>query len=175
MAFDSGNGYIISKSLKKSLQEDRKWAIDQTGYTVADKNFKYKSRIITVIVKDQEGNKRLLKQKAVVYWSKHFYNREIIDKYHGLSRIENQFEELKEPLETRPVYVKTKERIHAHLLLCVIFEEAAQRLLECILDNEKGCDTIFSGVEQRLSDGRLTEPSDRKTTDSEEAERFKIE
>lgn len=120
MAFDSGNGYIISKSLKKSLQEDRKWAIDQTGCTVADKNFKYKSRIITVIVKDQEGNKRQLKQKAVVYWSKHFYNREIIDKYHGLSRIENQFEELKEPLETRPVYVKTKERIHAHLLLCVI-------------------------------------------------------
>ena len=120
MAFDSGNGYIISKSLKKSLQEDRKWAIDQTGYTVADKNFKYKSRIITVIVKDQEGNKRQLKQKAVVYWSKHFYNREIIDKYHGLSRIENQFEELKESLETRPVYVKTKERIHAHLLLCVI-------------------------------------------------------
>ena len=120
MAFDSGNGYIISKSLKKSLQEDRKWAIDQTGYTVADKNFKYKSRIITVIVKDQEGNKRQLKQNAVVYWSKHFYNREIIDKYHGLSRIENQFEELKESLETRPVYVKTKERIHAHLLLCVI-------------------------------------------------------
>lgn len=120
MAFDSGNGYIIRKSLKKSLQEDRKWAIDQTGYTVADKNFKYKSRIITVIVKDQEGNKRQLKQKAVVYWSKHFYNREIIDKYHGLSRIENQFEELKESLETRPVYVKTKERIHAHLLLCVI-------------------------------------------------------
>ena len=120
MAFDSGNGYIISKSLKKSLQEDRKWAIDQTGYTVADKNFKYKSRIITVIVKDQEVNKRQLKQKAVVYWSKHFYNREIIDKYHGLSRIENQFEELKESLETRPVYVKTKERIHAHLLLCVI-------------------------------------------------------
>lgn len=120
MAFDSGNGYIISKSLKKSLQEDRKWAIDQTGYTVADKNFKYNSRIITVIVKDQEGNKRQLKQKAVVYWSKHFYNREIIDKYHGLSRIENQFEELKESLETRPVYVKTKERIHAHLLLCVI-------------------------------------------------------
>ena len=46
--------------------------------------------------------------------------REIIDKYHGLSRIENQFEELKGPLETRPVYVKTKEHIHAHLLLCMI-------------------------------------------------------
>lgn len=47
-------------------------------------------------------------------------DREIIDKYHGLSRIENQFEELKGPLETRPVYVKTKEHIHAHLLICMI-------------------------------------------------------
>lgn len=202
---DDGNRYIISKSLKKSLQEDREWAIDQTGYTVVDKNFKYKSRVITVRAKDQEGNKRQLKQKTVVYWSKHFYDRdvaehqsflefikklkespesfrvtkaqagslkrfiskevlnketgevfdsrkllamidekkleeftslmgyyqirtsevdmddrEIIDKYHGLSRIENQFEELKGPLETRPVYVKTKEHIHAHLLLCMI-------------------------------------------------------
>ena len=46
--------------------------------------------------------------------------REVIDKYHGLSRIENQFEELKGPLETRPIYVKTKEHIHAHLLICMI-------------------------------------------------------
>ena len=37
-----------------------------------------------------------------------------------LSRIENQFEELKEPLETRPVYVKTKEHIHAQLLIYMI-------------------------------------------------------
>ena len=47
-------------------------------------------------------------------------DQEVIDKYHGLSRIENQFEELKGPLETRPVYVKTKEHIHAHLLICMI-------------------------------------------------------
>lgn len=47
-------------------------------------------------------------------------DREIIDKYHGLSKIENQFKELKRPLETRPVYVKTKEHIHAHLLICMI-------------------------------------------------------
>ncbi len=31
-------------------------------------------------------------------------DQEVIDKYHGLSRIENQFEELKGPLGTRPVY-----------------------------------------------------------------------
>ncbi len=202
---DDGNGYIISKSLKKSTKEDREWAMDQDGYTIVDENFKYKSRVITVSVKDSDGKSRKIRQKSVVYWSRHFYNRdvaehksflefieklkespesfrvtkdqagslkkfmskeivnketgeiydsrkllrmvdekkleeftelmgyyqirtsevdmddrEVIDKYHGLSRIENQFEELKGPLETRPIYVKTKEHIHAHLLICMI-------------------------------------------------------
>ena len=202
---DDGNGYIISKSLKKSTKEDREWAMEQEGYVVVDENFKYKSRIITAKAKDTEGKSREIRQKSVVYWSKHFYDRdvaehksflefikklkespesfrvtkaqagslkkfmsndivntetgevydsrkllgmidekkleeftelmgyyqirtsevdmddrEVIDKYHGLSRIENQFEELKGPLETRPVYVKTKEHIHAHLLICMI-------------------------------------------------------
>ena len=31
-------------------------------------------------------------------------DQEVIDKYHGLSRIENQFEELKGPLGMRTVY-----------------------------------------------------------------------
>ena len=31
---------------------------------------------ITVTAKNQEGDKRQLKQKAVVYWSKHFYDRD---------------------------------------------------------------------------------------------------
>lgn len=202
---DDGNGYIISKSLKKSTEKERAWAIDQNGYTIVDDNFKFKSKIISVTVKDKEGKKRELKQKSVTYWSRHFYDRdvaehqsfldfikklkespetfrvtkaqagslkkfmskdivneetgelldsrkllamiddkkleeytalmgyyqirtselemddrEIIDKYHGLSRIENQFEEMKGPLQTRPIYVKTKEHIHAHLLICMI-------------------------------------------------------
>lgn len=202
---DDGNGYIISKSLKKTTKEDREWALDQEGYTVVDKNFKYKSRIITVTVKDKDGNKRKIQQKSVVYWSKHFYDRDVaehrkfldfidklqkspnsfrvtkaqagslkklmskdvvnkdtgevldsrkllgmidkkkleeytgimgyyqirtselemddldvIDKYHGLSRIENQFEEMKGPLDTRPIYLRTPEHIEAHLLLCMI-------------------------------------------------------
>ena len=45
---------------------------------------------------------------------------EVIDKYHGLSRIENQFQEMKGPLGVRPVYVNTEEHIYAHLLTCMI-------------------------------------------------------
>ena len=46
--------------------------------------------------------------------------KEIIDTYHGLSRIEEQFRTMKGSLETRPVYVRTPEHIKAHLLICMI-------------------------------------------------------
>ena len=43
---------------------------------------------------------------------------EIIDKYHGLTRLEDQFREMKSTLDTRPIFVNTQEHIHAHLLIC---------------------------------------------------------
>lgn len=45
---------------------------------------------------------------------------EIIEKYHGLTQIEDQFRVMKSDLETRPIYVRTKEHIEAHLLICMI-------------------------------------------------------
>ena len=45
-------------------------------------------------------------------------DREIIDKYHGLSRIEDSFRITKSDLEGRPVFVRTPEHINAHFLLC---------------------------------------------------------
>lgn len=202
---DNGNGYIISKPIRKSTKALREWILNQDDYTNVSDNFKYKSKLITARVKDQDGHYRNLKQKAVAYWSKNFYLRdmeehksflefieklknspqnfrvtsaqasklkkfmskdvvnketgeildsrkllamiddkkleeytdlmgyyvivtseldmdsqEVIDKYHGLSRIENQFEEMKGPLNTRPIYVCKKEHIYAHLLICMI-------------------------------------------------------
>lgn len=46
--------------------------------------------------------------------------KQIIDTYHGLSRIENQFQIMKSDLETRPLYVRTPQHIEAHLLSCMI-------------------------------------------------------
>lgn len=45
---------------------------------------------------------------------------EVIDKYHGLTQIEEQFRTMKSTLETRPIYVRTAEHIEAHLLICFI-------------------------------------------------------
>ena len=197
------NGYIVSKSIKKSKQSDRQWIVDPDGYIEESPDFKYKSRIVEVVVTDEDGSKRKIKQKVVVYWSRKFYERErnenkkfiefieklktnpngfrvsaaqsksikkyirkemlnkntgeiidskellsmiddekltefnelmgyyqivsselemsdkeIIEKYHGLTRIEDQFREMKGTLETRPIYVRTNEHIKAHLILC---------------------------------------------------------
>lgn len=202
---NNGNGYIVSKSIKKSKQSERKWIISQEGYIEESSDFKYKSKIVETMVTDEDGQKRKIKQKVVVYWSRKFYERErsenkkfiefieklktnpngfrvsaaqskalkkyikkemlnkktgeivdskellsmideeklkefndlmgyyqivsselemsekeIIEKYHGLTRIEDQFREMKGTLETRPIYVRTNEHIKAHLILCFI-------------------------------------------------------
>lgn len=189
---NQGDGYIVSKSIKKSTKKEREWILEQDGYTQESENFKYKSRIITRTVTDETGEKRKIQEKVVVYWSRAFYERErrenksfldfieklkenpngfrvsasqsrslrkymrkecvnkdtgevmdaskllgmiddakltefnelmgyyqivsselempdteIIDKYHGLTRIEDQFREMKGTLETRPIYVNT--------------------------------------------------------------------
>ena len=200
---DHGNGYIVSKSLKKSTKKEREWVLDQDGYTVVSPDFRYKSRIITRTITDEHGISRKIQQKVVVYWSRAFYAREkhenqsfldfidklrsnpngfrvsaaqsrslrkfmkkemlheetgeifdstklrtmiddekltefnelmgyyqivtselemhdleIIDKYHGLTQIEDQFREMKGTLDTRPIYVNTPEHIQAHLMIC---------------------------------------------------------
>ena len=45
---------------------------------------------------------------------------EVIDKYHGLSRIEDQFKIMKSALNTRPIFVRKANHIEAHLLICLI-------------------------------------------------------
>lgn len=200
---DQGDGYIVSKSLKKSTKKEREWVLDQDGYTIVSPDFRYKSRIVTRTVTAEDGTKRKLQEKVVIYWSRAFYAREkhenqsfldfieklkanpagfrvsaaqsrslrkymkkemihketgeivdskkllsmidddklmefnelmgyyqivsseldmddleIIDKYHGLTRIEDQFREMKGTLETRPIWVNTPEHIQAHLVIC---------------------------------------------------------
>lgn len=200
---EAGNGYIVSKSLRKTDKAERAWAIDPEGYTVVSENFRHKSRIVKRVVKDENGEKHEVREKVVVYWSKAFYerernenmsfmeflgklkenpgsyrissshskglrrflkkeyvnkvtgekvdsadlipmideakltefndlmgyyqivtselemgDREVIEKYHGLTQIEDQFREMKGTLETRPVFVQTPGHIKAHLMVC---------------------------------------------------------
>jgi transposase len=199
---DNGNGYIISKSIKKSDKETKAWILNDNGYRYNDKgSFKVKSMIRKRVVKDVSGNMREIEEKLVSFWSKKHYDKEmhenkkfieylesvidnpdklkdkqkkiekflrkeqvikqtgeivkttthisletekikeymaslgyytimtseinktdeeIIDKYRGLSKIEDSFRVTKTDLKTRPVYVYTKEHINAHFLICFI-------------------------------------------------------
>jgi len=47
-------------------------------------------------------------------------DKDVIDKYHGLSRIEEAFRTIKTDIEGRPVFVRTPEHINAHFLICFI-------------------------------------------------------
>ncbi len=73
---EAGNGYIVSKSLRKTDKAERAWAIDLDGYTVVSEKFRHKSRIVRRVVKDGNGRKHEIREKVVVYWSKAFYERE---------------------------------------------------------------------------------------------------
>ena len=202
---DGGNGYIMAKSLLKSDAGEREWAYSDDGFVVENSKFKYKSRVVRKIVKDDFGGTREITEKVVVYWSENFANKslkenksflefinklmespenfritavqakslrrfldkklvnkktgelinssdlkmmidknrvdaykksfgyyqlvtselnmpdkEIIDKYHGLSQIENQFRIMKGDLNTRPLFVRNPDHIKAHLLICMI-------------------------------------------------------
>ena len=198
------NGYIISKSIEKTSQEEKKWIYNQDDYIKVSDEFKYKSCIIKRKVKTEDGMKDIT-EKVVVYFSQKFYNKQmndnknflefinkleknpenfritksmygaikkfikkdllntksgevlksndlkamidydkvnkykssfgyyqivtseldmddkkIIETYHGLSRIEDQFRVMKSDLETRPLYVRTNEHIYSHLLICLL-------------------------------------------------------
>lgn len=200
-----GQGYIVSRSIRKTPKAERQWIVMQEGYIAKGNSFKFKSRIVTRRVKDENGIAMELKEKVVVYWSERFYMREynehksfldflerlrqnpaafritaiqsrklkkffkkefvhkdtgeivesgkllglldeekieeltafmgyyqivtseidmpdedVIEAYHGLTQIEDQFREMKGTLNTRPIYVSTKEHIQAHLLVCMI-------------------------------------------------------
>lgn len=199
---DKGNGYILSKSTKKSDGTVKKWILDENGYEWNEnRTFKVKSIIRRRKIKDAKGGTREITEKLVCFWSKKHYDRErrenekfidylnsvianpyklkdkqkkiekflvefqvdkntgeildtqknlsidldkvqqylnlmgyytvmtsetdksdqeIINKYHGLSRIEDAFRISKSNLEARPVFVRTPEHINAHFLICFI-------------------------------------------------------
>lgn len=61
-------------------------------------------------------------------------DKEVIDKYHGLSRIEKQFRIMKGTLDTRPIYVWTHDHIEAHLVLCKIALTVVRLIQNKIVD-----------------------------------------
>ena len=61
--------------------------------------------------------------------------QKVIDKYHGLMQIEDQFRVMKGDLNTRPIFVRTPEHVNAHLLICMIALIVLRIIQKRILDS----------------------------------------
>ena len=244
---DKGNGYIVSKSVKKSWTKIGPWALDNNDYTEIKNSsgevvFKYKSRIneieLTYRNPDDTKSKKNVKEKEIIYWSKKHYekelhqnkkfieyleackenpdklkdkqrksqefievldidkktgeviktkkvvvfleeklkkyketlgfysivtseieedDKEIINRYHGLSRIEDSFRIIKSDLEGRPIYVWTEEHIKAHFLICFIALTIIRIIQYKILKYENKSTLNVDGWEQGITAEKIKE------------------
>ena len=70
--------------------------------------------------------------------------RQIYETYHNLWRIEESFRIMKSELDARPAFVKTKETIHGHFLICYLSTVLARVLQIYELRNEDSMQEIFN-------------------------------
>lgn len=104
---------LQSKSLKKFLKKDCQ--INSTGEIINSSDIK-----MSIDFNEVNRYRNTFGYYQIVTSEIEMDDLEVIDKYHGLSRIEDQFRIMKGNLNTRPLFVRTKEHIHAHLLTCMI-------------------------------------------------------
>lgn len=261
---DKNNGYIVSKSVKKSWTKLRDWALNDDDFTKVQNShgeatFKYKSRIneIKLTYKNQDETKstKVIKEKEIIYWSKKHYEREVfqnkkfieylesckehpdklkdkqrksqefidvldidkttgevikteklvvflddklekyketmgfysivtsevetddkelINKYHGLSRIEDSFRVIKSDLEGRPIYVWTKEHINAHFLICFIALTIIRIIQFKVLKYEGKPTLNVDGWEQCITAEKLKEELNKFEADQFDNNSYKL-
>ena len=87
---------------------------------------------------------------SIVTSEKNLTDKEIRDIYKGLWKIEESFKITKSDLETRPVYVWTKEHIEAHFLTCFI-SLVILRLIEFKTEKKYSTKSIINSLKKYTS------------------------
>ena len=90
---------------------------------------------------------------------------DVIDTYHNLSQIEDQFRVMKSTLNTRPINVRTKEHIQAHLLICMIALIVIRVIQYKIKQSEEFKPNLELDWETRLSADRIVNALNKWTVD----------
>ncbi|MDR2571340.1 MAG: IS1634 family transposase [Oscillospiraceae bacterium] len=120
-----------SQEFIKVLQIDKK-----TGEVL-------KTKAVVVLLEEKiQKQKELMGFYSIVTSEVDMDDREVINKYRGLSRIEDSFRIIKSDLEGRPIYVWTKEHINAHFLICFIALTIV-RLIQYKILKHQGKSTIY--------------------------------
>lgn len=111
------NSFRITKSQSKAIKKflKKECVNDQTGEIVDSNKLK-----MFIDIDKVNKFKKSFGYYQIVTSELDMPDKEVIHTYHGLTRIENQFQMMKSDLQTRPLYVRTKEHIEAHLLICMI-------------------------------------------------------
>lgn len=109
--------FRISKSQAKELKKFLKKDVENT-----DTGELIDSHKLKAMIDDEKLDKykELMGYYLIVTSELQMDEKEVIDKYHGLSQIEDQFRIMKSSLDTRPIHVWTQEHIKAHLIICYI-------------------------------------------------------
>ena len=87
---------------------------------------------------------------SIVTSEKNLTDKEIRDIYKGLWKIEESFKITKSNIETRPVYVWTKEHIEAHFLTCFI-SLVILRLIESKTSRKYSITSIINSIRKYVS------------------------
>jgi len=114
---DSPENFRITATQSKSLRRfmDKNMVDEKTGEIVDS------SKLRAMIDKSKvDAFKRSFGYYQIVTSELMMDDKEVIEKYHGLSQIENQFRIMKGDLSTRPLYVRNPDHVKAHLLICMM-------------------------------------------------------
>lgn len=82
-------------------------------------------------------------------------DKEIINGYHGLYRIEDSFRIIKSNLEGRSIYVWTEEHIKAHFLICFIALTIVRIIQYQLLKYENKSTLNVDGREQGITADKI--------------------
>lgn len=104
---------LQAKSFKKYLKKDV--LNTETGELINSSN------INTLLDEDKiQKELELMGYYMIITSEVNMSDIEIVNTYHKLSKIEDQFRVMKGTFETRPMYVRKTEHISSHLLICMI-------------------------------------------------------
>lgn len=104
---------VQSKSIRKYLRKDVLNA--DTGELLDS------SKVKALLDEDKiKAETELMGYYMIITSETDMSDQEVVDAYHRLSRIEDQFRVMKGTLETRPIYVRREEHISSHLMICMI-------------------------------------------------------
>jgi len=114
---ETPENFRITSTQAKSLRQftDKNMINEKTGEIINSRELR------AIIDKNKvDAYKRSFGYYQLVTSELKMDDKEIIEKYHGLSQIENQFRIMKGDLSTRPLFVRNPDHIKAHLLICMI-------------------------------------------------------